>query len=150
MPNTPALIGKGAAAFSLGALATAADAEIARQLLGSVGEVVQTEESLLDAVTGLSGSGPAYVYLFIEALIDAGVKNGLNHEQANALAIQTTIGAAHMVKETGQTPAELREMVTSPGGTTLAGLKALDEANFATICGQAVDAATKRSKELGK
>lgn len=149
MPNTPALIGKGAAAFSLGTSATRDDAGLAAGFLGAVGEVTEVKESLLDAVTGLSGSGPAYVYLFIEALTDAGVRNGLSREQAGALATQTVAGAAAMVRETKEHPAVLRDMVTSPGGTTIAGLTAMEAAGFRHACHEAVDAATRRSRELG-
>lgn len=149
MPNTPALVGKGAAAFTRGKSATREDANVAQQILGSVGEVVEVEESLMDVVTGLSGSGPAYVYLMIEALTDAAVSHGLTEEQARTLAVQTTLGAATMVQQTGQSPSALRDMVSSPGGTTIAGLAALEKAGFRKSCQQAVDAATARSKELG-
>jgi pyrroline-5-carboxylate reductase len=149
MPNTPALVGHGAAAFALGATATREDAEIACKLLGSVGEVVEVKEQLLDAVTGLSGSGPAYVYLFIEALAEAGIRNGLDPDQALTLATQTTLGAAVMVRDTGLSPSALIDMVTSPGGTTLAGLEAMEQAGFRAACAAAVDAATQRSLEMG-
>lgn len=150
MPNTPALIGKGAAAFTLGSTATPADADTARKLLGAVGSVVQVKESLMDAVTGLSGSGPGYVYLFIEALADGGVRNGLPRDQALELATQTVLGAAAMVQSTGLHPATLKDMVTSPGGTTIAGLSALEANRFRSACIEAVTAATERSKELGQ
>jgi len=150
MPNTPALIGKGAAAYTLGSAATEEDAKIARRLLGAVGSVVQVKESLMDTVTGLSGSGPAYVYLLIEALADGGVRNGLPRDQALQLATQTVLGAAAMVQSTGLHPAVLKDMVASPGGTTIAGLAALEAKGFRSACIDAVTAATERSKELGK
>ncbi len=149
MPNTPALIRRGAAAFARGPKATDADAALAARLLGAVGSVVEVPEYLLDAVTGLSGSGPAYAYLFIEALADGGVANGLPREQALQLAVQTVLGAAAMVQSTGDHPAVLRDMVTSPAGTTAAGLRALESRAFRSACLEAVTAATKRSRELG-
>lgn len=149
MPNTPALIGMGAAAFSPGTSATSADIETTRQLLGSVGTVTQVAEKLLDAVTGLSGSGPAYVFTFIEALADGGVAEGLSPEQALQLAAQTVAGAASMVLNTGLHPALLRNQVTSPGGTTIAGLAALEAKAFRSACIDAVRQAARRSRELG-
>jgi pyrroline-5-carboxylate reductase len=149
MPNTPALIGKGAAAFCLGSRATAADAEIATSLLGAVGLATQVPEKLMDAVTGLSGSGPAYVYLMIEALADGGVKNGLPRADAIRLAAQTVLGAAAMVIETGEHPAVLKDMVTSPGGTTIAGLAEMEKSGVRSGLIGAVTAATLRSAELG-
>ncbi len=150
MPNTPALVGKGAAAFCLGTRATADDAKVAEHLLGSVGLAVQVPERLMDAVTGLSGSGPAYVYLMIEALADGGLKQGLPRAEAIRLAAQTVFGAASMVIETGQHPAVLKDMVTSPGGTTIAGLAALEKHGFRTSLIEAVAAATERAAELGR
>jgi len=150
MPNTPALVGKGAAAYCTGSTATTEDAATAQKLLGSVGIALEVSENLMDAVTGLSGSGPAYVYLMIEALADGGVKQGLAWEDALRLASQTVLGAAAMVMETGQHPKELRDMVTSPNGTTLAGLNALDQRDFRGVVEAAVTAATDRSKELGR
>lgn len=150
MPNTPALVGKGASAFALGSNATRSDAEVAVALLGGVGEVIEVKEPLLDAVTGLSGSGPAFVYTFIEAMADAGVLCGLARDEALALAAQTVSGAAEMVLQQGEHPAKLRDMVTSPGGTTIAGLAELEANGFRTAVVEAVRAATERSKELGE
>lgn len=150
MPNTPALVGKGAAGYCLGGRATSADAATARLLLGSVGLAVEVPERLMDAVTGLSGSGPAYVYLMIEALADGGVGAGLPRADAVALAAQTVLGAAAMVVETGKHPAVLKDMVTSPGGTTLAGLEVLERRAVRSALIDAVGAATRRATELGK
>jgi len=149
MPNTPALIGQGASAFSRGATASADDAELAQELLSSVGTVSEVKESLMDAVTGLSGSGPAYVYTIIEALSDAGVKQGLPRDVSLQLACQTLKGAAMLVEESGMHPSELRDQVTSPGGTTIAGLAALEENGLRHALISAVETATKRSTELG-
>ncbi|MGD7653602.1 MAG: pyrroline-5-carboxylate reductase [Verrucomicrobiales bacterium] len=149
MPNTPALVGKGAAAFCMGGKATDADAETASLLLGSVGVVVNVPEKLMDAVTGLSGSGPAYGYVIIEALSDGGVKAGLPRAEATRLAAQTMLGAAAMVLETGKHPGELKDMVTSPGGTTIAGVAELERAGVRSALIEAVAAATERAKELG-
>jgi pyrroline-5-carboxylate reductase len=150
MPNTPAMVGKGASAISRGTGATDADAEFVTQILDAVGSVVEVPEKLLDAVTGLSGSGPAYVYTIIEALSDGGVLMGLPKDKALTLAAQTVAGAAEMVLQTGKHPAELRDQVTSPGGTTIAGLAAIENGALrATLMG-AVHAATERSQELGE
>lgn len=149
MPNTPALVGEGASAFSLGNRATAADAEFANSLFGSVGTVHEIKENLMDAVTGLSGSGPAYVFTFIEALADGALLKGLPRDQALALATQTVLGAATMVRDSGSLPAELRDKVTSPGGTTIAGLVALEAGAFRATVISAVSSAAERSKELG-
>jgi pyrroline-5-carboxylate reductase len=149
MPNTPALIGKGAAAYAAGDGATAADLTLADGIFGAIGTVARVKEELLDAVTGLSGSGPAYVYTVIESLADGGVLMGLGRDIALKLAAQTVLGAAAMVLETGLHPAQLRDQVTSPGGTTIAGIEALEEAGLRTALIAAVRAAAERSKELG-
>ncbi len=150
MPNTPALVGAGASAFALGKNATAADGELAEKLLSAVGVAFQVKESLLDAVTGLSGSGPAYVYSFIEALSDGGVAAGLPRDMALKLAAQTVLGAAKMVLETGQHPGALRDQVTSPGGTTIEGLHELEKGQLHDVVMSAVRAATEKSKKLGQ
>ena len=150
MPNTPCLVGETAAGFSVGSSATAADAALVASLLGMVGLAVQVDEKLLDAVTGLSGSGPAYVYQMIEALSDGGVRVGLPRDVATKLAAQTLLGAAKMVLETGQHPGTLKDAVTSPGGTTIAGIHALERGGLRATLMNAVEAATNRSKELGQ
>jgi pyrroline-5-carboxylate reductase len=151
MPNTPALLGKGMAVAVCGRYAGAADERLALKLMRAVGKArAVPEERLLDAVTGLSGSGPAYVYRFAEALIEGGVASGLTRELAAELALQTIRGAAAMLQETGETPQRLREMVTSPGGTTLAGLNELNRRGFFEAVAAAVVAATRRSEELGR
>lgn len=150
MPNTPALVGKGAAGFCLGGGATAEDADAARLLLGSVGIAVEVPERLMDAVTGLSGSGPAYVYLIIEALSDGGVKAGLPRVDAARLAAQTVLGAATMVLETGEHPGVLKDMVTSPGGTTITGVAELERRGLRSALIDAVNVAADRATELGK
>jgi pyrroline-5-carboxylate reductase len=150
MPNTPSLIHKGAAAYALGASATEADAAQAEKLFGAVGTVSRVREPLLDVVTGLSGSGPAFVYLMIEALADGGVLMGLPRELSVQLASQTVAGAAGMVLETKEHPAVLRDMVTSPGGTTIAGIEALEKNGARGALIAAVRAATERARELGR
>ncbi len=150
MPNTPALILQGASGFATGPGTTAEDADIAKRVFGSVGVAVQVKESLLDAVTGLSGSGPAYIYTIIEALADGGVLMGLPRELALQLSAQTVAGAAGMVLQTGTHPATLRDQVTSPGGTTIAGLEQLEAKGLRTALISAVRAATARAKELGQ
>jgi pyrroline-5-carboxylate reductase len=150
MPNTPALVGCGAAAFARGRLALDADADMAKLILGSVGLAEEVPEKLLDAVTGLSGSGPAYLYTVIEALADGGVLKGLPRATALRLAAQTALGAARMVLETGRHPAVLRDEVTSPGGTTIAGLAALEAGALRDALISAVRSAADRSAELGQ
>lgn len=149
MPNAPCLVGLGVSAFALGQNATSADGQLVKQLLEAVGSAWEVEEKQLDAVTGLSGSGPAFVYVMIEALSDGGVRMGLPRPVATALAAQTVRGAAEMVLSTGQHPAVLKERVTSPGGTTIAGLQALEVAAFRGAVMSAVEAAARRSAELG-
>ncbi|MBW2543655.1 MAG: pyrroline-5-carboxylate reductase [Deltaproteobacteria bacterium] len=151
MPNTPALVGAGATAICGNARVAAADRSDALALFESVGIALEAEaEELLDAVTGLSGSGPAYVFLLLEALIDAGERAGLPRESAEQLASQTVYGAAKLARESDSGPAKLREQVSSPGGTTLAGLAALDAGGFRELLARAVEAATRRSAELGE
>jgi len=150
MPNSPALVGAGMTAVARGSRATAEDLEQAHRLFDSVGRTVQVEERLLDAVTGLSGSGPAYVLLAIEALADGGVSMGLGRATALLLAAQTVMGTAKMVLETGDHPARLKDSVVSPGGTTIAGLEALESAAVRHAFIAAVRSAAKRSAELGR
>lgn len=149
MPNTPALVGESASAFTCGAACVEGDAALVQQLLSAVGLAYEVKESLLDAVTGLSGSGPAYVYQFIEALSDGGVAAGLPRDMATRLAAQTVLGAARMVLETGQHPGALKDQVTSPGGTTIEGLHELEKGGFRGTVMNAVRAATAKSRELG-
>lgn len=149
MPNTPALVGAGVTAIAPGTLAGEDDLAWAEEVLGAVGQVVRVAEPLLDAVTGLSGSGPAYVFLVAEALVDAGVLVGLPRDLSATLAVQTLLGAARLLAETGDPPEALRAAVTSPGGTTAAGLRALEAAGVRAAFLDAVSAATERSKELG-
>ncbi len=150
MPNTPALVGASASAFAAGKSATAADAQLVQTLLSAVGVASQVKESLLDAVTGLSGSGPAYVCLIIEALSDGGVAAGLPREIATRLATQTVLGTAKMVMETGEHPGSLKDGVASPGGTTIEGLHELEKGGLRGILINAVRAATEKSKRLGQ
>lgn len=150
MPNTPALVGASATGYSLGKSATPADGALAQKLFSSVGVAFQLKETLLDAVTGLSGSGPAYVYLFIEGLSDGGVAAGLPRDAATTLAAQTVLGAAKMVLETGQHPGALKDMVTSPGGTTIEGLHELEKGKLRGTVISAVRAATEKSRKLGQ
>ena len=149
MPNTPALVGAGAAAIAGGAAAKADDLAWAEDVLRAVGTVVRVPEPLLDAVTGLSGSGPAYVFLVAEALIEAGVVAGLPRDTAVALANQTLLGAARLLVESGERPEALRAQVTSPGGTTAEGLRVLEGRAVRSAFIEAVQAATRRSRELG-
>lgn len=150
MPNTPALVREGMTALAFGEAISEDDKSVARTVFEAVGRVVPVEERLMDAVTGLSGSGPAYVFQAIEALADGGVKMGLPRQTAELLAAQTVLGAAKLVLESGEHPAKLKDRVASPGGTTIAGLHQLEQGGFrATLMG-AVEAATKRSQELGR
>ncbi len=148
MPNTPALVGAGAAAVAAGSSADDDDLAWATTVLGAVGDVLTVTEAALDAVTGLSGSGPAYVFLVLEAMIEAGVLNGLPRDVSQRLATQTVVGAGRLAAETGEDPAALRAAVTSPGGTTAAGLAALEQASVRAAIMDAVSAATRRSREL--
>lgn len=150
MPNTPAMVREGMTALAIGPGVSEGDAGLARRMFESVGKVVAVEERLMDAVTGLSGSGPAYVFLAIEALADGGVKMGLPRATAEVLAAQTVLGAARMVIETGEHPARLKDKVASPGGTTIAGLHRLEVGGMRATLIDAVEAATKRSQELGR
>ena len=148
MPNTPALVGEGAAGYCLGPRARESDEALVRKCLEGVGRAYRVPESMLDAVTGLSGSGPAFVYVIIEALSDGGVRVGLPRDVATALAAQTVLGAARMVLETGLHTGVLKDQVTSPGGTTIAGLHALERGGLRAALIDAVEAATRRSAEL--
>jgi pyrroline-5-carboxylate reductase len=150
MPNTPALVGAGATVICGGENATEDDLAAAQQIFDSVGMTVVLDETLLDAATGLSGSGPAYVFLIIEALSDAGVKVGLSRYNAQALAAQTLLGSAKLLIETGAHPGLLKDMVTSPGGTAIAGLHTLEAGGLRTTLINAVESATRRSAELGE
>jgi pyrroline-5-carboxylate reductase len=149
MPNTPALAGQGAAALCPGRNVGQQDRRVAQHLFETVGIALWVEEGQMDAVTGLSGSGPAFVYTFIEALTAGGVQEGLRLDIAHALAVQTVVGAAHLVKETGEHPALLREKVCSPAGTTISAIRVLEERGLRAMMMEAVGAATRRSRELG-
>ena len=151
MPNVPALVREGATAIAGGKHILKDDIAIAKEIFDSVGETVIIQENvLMDAVTGLSGSGPAYIFLIVDALADAGVKMGLSRQDSIALATQTILGAARLLKETGSHPGALKDMVTSPGGTAIAGLHTLEQGGLRTTLINAVQAATRRSKELGE
>jgi pyrroline-5-carboxylate reductase len=150
MPNTPALVGAGAAGFCRGRHATWSDAELVARMLSTVGIALEVSEPMLDAVTGLSGSGPAYVFEMIEALSDGGVLMGLPRASATQLAAQTLLGAARMVLETGEHPGQLKDAVTSPGGTTIAGLHVLEQGGMRGLLMSAVRAATERSRQLAQ
>ncbi len=149
MPNTPATVGAGATAIAAGEHATEEDLAIARALFESVGICVQLEESQLDAATGLSGSGPAYIFLIIEALSDAGVKVGLSRHASMQLACQTVLGSAKLLLESKEHPGMLKDKVTSPGGTAIAGLHTLEAGGLRNVLMNAVEAATRRARELG-
>ncbi|OCC15352.1 Pyrroline-5-carboxylate reductase [Dissulfuribacter thermophilus] len=150
MPNTPALVHEGAAAISPGSSASEEDLEIVREIFEAVGIAVTVPEELMDTVTGLSGSGPAYCFKFIEALIEGGILEGLPRDVAQKLAVQTVLGSARLVQILNEHPSKLEAMVTSPGGTTIRGLHALEKFAFKAGVMEAVSQATKRSKELGK
>ncbi len=149
MPNTPALVGEGAAGYCLGPHALDSDEAPVRSCLEGVGRAYRVPESMLDAVTGLSGSGPAFVYVIIEALSDGGVRVGLPRDVATTLAVQTTLGTAKMLSGTGEHPARLKDMVTSPGGTTIAGIHAMERAGVRAAMIDAIVEATERSRQLG-
>lgn len=149
MPNTPALVGAAACGYSLNKNCHPSDGQLVKKLLAAVGEAFEVKESLLDAVTGLSGSGPAYGYLMIEAMSDGGVAAGLPRDIATRLAAQTLLGAAKMTLETGMHPGELKDMVTSPAGTTIDGVHALEEGAFRGTVMRAVREAAERAGELG-
>ncbi|MDA1109431.1 MAG: pyrroline-5-carboxylate reductase [Nitrospinae bacterium] len=150
MPNTPALVQEGVTAIAAGEDVSKVDIQIAHRLFEAVGKTVDVDEVHLDAVTGLSGSGPAYIFMIIEALSDAGVKMGLSRDVANILTIQTVLGSAKLAWESKKHPGELKDMVTSPGGTTISGLHTLEAGGLRTTLMNAVQAATKRSIELGR
>jgi pyrroline-5-carboxylate reductase len=150
MPNTPALVLQGAAAIARGPGLRADDLAVAEEVFGAVGRVVVLDEGQMDAVTGLSGSGPAYVAIAVEALADGGVRMGLDRATAMTLAAQTVLGAAQLLLETGMHPGSLKDMVSSPGGTTIAGIAALEEGGLRATLIRAVERATQRSRELGR
>ncbi|GKV40793.1 hypothetical protein SLEP1_g48395 [Rubroshorea leprosula] len=150
MPNTPSAVGEAATVMSLGGDATEADRGLVGKLFGSVGKIWRADEKLFDAITGLSGSGPAYVYLAIEALADGGVAAGLPRELALGLATQTVLGAASMVSKSGKHPGQLKDDVTSAGGTTIAGIHELEKGGFRGTLMNAVVAATKRARDLSQ
>jgi pyrroline-5-carboxylate reductase len=150
MPNNPALVQAGISGIAAGKKAGPEQVREVEKIFGAVGEVVRVEEKHMDAVTGLSGSGPAFIYLVIEALAQAGVELGLEVPVAEKLAVQTVLGAGRTMQETGKSAQELREMVTSPGGTTLAGLEVLKNKKFAAVLMEAVRAAAERSRELSR
>ena len=150
MPNTPSLVGSGTAAISGGSAATSADLEWAEGILGAVGTVIRVPERQLDAVTAVSGSGPAYVFLVAEAMIEGGVAAGLTHQVSHDLVVGTILGSARMMAETGDDPGELRAAVTSPAGTTAAALRTLEFKAVRSAFIEAVAAATERSKQLGR
>jgi len=148
MPNAPALIGEGISAISPSRGTNMENIEIVKEILGAAGEIIEVPEELQDAVTGLSGSGPAYIYTLLEGLVEGGIKAGLSKEVASRLAIQTTLGAAKMAKESGISLDELRRAVVSPGGTTSEGLRVLEKGGFKSCLAQAVIRGTERAREL--
>jgi pyrroline-5-carboxylate reductase len=150
MPNTPALVQEGVTAIASGAHVSKTDIKVSHRLFEAIGKTVDVDESNLDAVTGLSGSGPAYIFMIIEALSDAGVKMGLSREVSYTLTVQTVLGSAKLARESGKHPGELKDMVTSPGGTTISGLHALESGGLRTTLMDAVEEATLRSRELGR
>jgi pyrroline-5-carboxylate reductase len=150
MPNTPALVQEGVTAICRSEHVTKTEMKIVHRIFEAIGRTVDVEEGHIDAVTGLSGSGPAYIFMIIEALSDAGVKMGLSREVANILTVQTVLGSAKLARESGKHPGELKDMVTSPGGTTISGLHALEEGGLRTTLMNAVENATRRSMALGK
>ncbi|MBI3091150.1 MAG: pyrroline-5-carboxylate reductase [Candidatus Tectomicrobia bacterium] len=150
MPNTPALVQEAATALARGTFASEPDLKLAEQIFASVGKTIVIEENLMDAVTGLSGSGPAYVFLLIEAMADSGVKMGLTRQASLLLSAQTVLGAARLLLETNEHPGRLKDMVCSPGGTAIVGLHTLEQGGLRTTIINAVEAATKRSIELGQ
>ncbi len=150
MPNTPALINAGVTAVAFNDLATADFKADAKKILGAIGNVHEVAEKLLDAVTGLSGSGPAYVFYFIDGLIDGGVRMGLPRDLARALALDTVLGSTKLVMETGKQPMVLKDQVTTPGGTTVEGLQVLEDGNLRGTIARAIEAATTKSKKLSE
>ena len=150
MPNTPALVQEGVTAICVSGRVAKMDMEAVHHVFEAIGQTVDVEEDHIDAVTGLSGSGPAYILMIIEALSDAGVKVGLSREVSNTLTIQTVLGSAKLARDSGKHPGELKDMVTSPGGTTISGLHKLEAGGLRTALMNAVECATQRSKELGK
>ncbi|MDW7675692.1 MAG: pyrroline-5-carboxylate reductase, partial [Bacillota bacterium] len=149
MPNTPCLVGQGISAIAYNSNVSAKDQQLVKNIFSAVGEICLIQEGLMDAVTGVSGSGPAYAYLIIEALSDGGVKAGLPRTTSTQLAAQTLIGAAQMVLKTGKHPGELKDMVTSPGGTTIEALASLEQAGVRAALIKAVEVASNKAKELG-
>ena len=150
MPNTPSVVQEGATAITAAKGVSKSDFKISHEIFQAVGQTVEVPEEQIDAVTGLSGSGPAYIFMIIEALSDAGVKMGLTRDVATELTVQTVLGSALLVRETGTSPGELKNRVTSPGGTTIAGLHALEKGSLRATLMNAVEKATLRSKELAK
>ena len=150
MPNTPVAVGEGMSVITLGEYAGKENGQLILTIFSSVGKALEMEESAMDAVTGLSGSGPGYAFVMIDALADAGVLVGLSRKHAITMAAQTLMGAAKMVLESGEHPAKLRDMVASPGGTTIAGIHVLEQRGVRVALMDAVKAATRRSHEMGK